>query len=50
MADFTLTDANPASGVNPALDVVLFGKIYDVASRARCRRRQRGARRRGFGS
>ena len=31
MADFTLTDANPASGVNPALDVVLFGKIYDVA-------------------
>jgi hypothetical protein len=29
--DVRLTDANPVSGVNPALNVVLFGKIYDVA-------------------
>ena len=31
MADFYLADANPVNGVNAALDVVLFGKIYDVA-------------------
>jgi len=30
MADFYLSDANPVSGVDPSLDVVLFGKIYDV--------------------
>jgi hypothetical protein len=29
-ADFLLSDANPASSLNPALEVTLFGKIYDV--------------------
>jgi hypothetical protein len=29
-ADFMLADANPATSVNPALQVTLFGKIYDV--------------------
>jgi hypothetical protein len=29
-ADFMLSDANPASSVLPSLNVVLFGKIYDL--------------------
>ncbi|MEA2683221.1 MAG: hypothetical protein QOK05_1549 [Chloroflexota bacterium] len=29
--DVRITDANPASGADPSLNVVLFGKIYDIA-------------------